>query len=153
DGLTPILRLRNVPSWSSDPKEEAQTRKDAEELIRRATEAQKKRLADPARIRELIAQLRATPEEQTYALRELHKIGAGAIPSLVEAHLRAKEAADRLAVRKALLRMGPETIPPLLAALDSDSVFLKLDILDVLRERHVRYAREIVPFLWFVSAA
>jgi hypothetical protein len=49
--------------------------------------------------------------------------------------------------------MGPATIPPLLAALDSDSPLLKLDILDVLRERHARYAREVAPFLVYVAAS
>jgi hypothetical protein len=49
--------------------------------------------------------------------------------------------------------MGPATIPPLLAALDSDSPLLKLDVLDVLRERHARYAREIAPFLVYVAAS
>src|SRR5262245_526532 len=153
DGLAAVLRLRNVPTWSSDKKEEDETRKAAEELIRLATQAQKKRLADAARVRRLIADLRATPEEQAHAQRELDTIGAPAVPYLVEAHLRAKDASEGLAVQKALRAMGPATIPPLLATLDSRSPLLELDILDVLRERHARHAKEIAPFLVYVAAS
>jgi CheY-like chemotaxis protein len=153
DGLTAILKLRNVRIWSADKKDQAQSQKDVEDLITQATEANRRRLADEKRIRELISQLRATPEEKTYAVGELFKIGAAAVPVMVDVHIRGKDPAERLAIVQALEKMGPATIPPLLAALDSDSTALKLDILDVLRKRHSRYGQEMVPFLWYPSAA
>lgn len=153
EGFTRVLRLRNVPTWSNDPKVEAQARKDVEELISLATEANKKRLADANRIRQLIGQLRGTPEEKTYAVRELYKAGAPAVPYFFEAYQRADTAEERQAAIQGLQQMGPATLGPLEAALDTNNPLLKLDILDILRRRHVRSGRDVAPFLWFVSAS
>lgn len=152
DGITPILKLRNVRVWSTDKKENDQAKKDVEDLITLATEANKRRLADAGRIRELIGQLQqGTPEEKTYATRELYKIGAPAVPHFIEAHGRAREPADRLAVVDALKKMPSGTLQPLLAALDSKNTTLKLDILDILRARHSAAKGDLVPNLWYVA--
>src|SRR5689334_16805164 len=66
DGLTAIQRLRNVRQWSKVKEENEQALKDVDELITRTNEVVRKRLADPARIRDLISQLKATPEERIY---------------------------------------------------------------------------------------
>jgi hypothetical protein len=153
DGLVSILRLRNIPVWSSNAKEQAQAVKEAETLIAAATAAQKKRLGDPARIRALIAQLRATPEERAFALRELYKSGSYAIPILVDSLIKSTDAEDRLVLLRALERMGPAATAPLVAALDCENTQAKLDILDILRNRHSRHARQIVPFLWYLTAS
>jgi hypothetical protein len=153
DGITRILALRNVPQWSTDKKVEGQARKDVEELVNLATEANRKRLADASRIRELIGQLQGTPEEKTYAIRELYKAGAPAVPYFFEAYQKAAEPKDRQAAIQGLQRMGPATLAPLEAALDTANPALKLDILDTLRRRHVGSGRDIVPFLWYVSAS
>jgi hypothetical protein len=152
-GLTPILQLRNVRVWSKDAKEQKQAEADVNTLIRRTTEAARKRRLDPERIRGLIRQLQASPEERTWARRELYKTGAPAMPYLIEALRKARGAGDRLAVRQAIEEMGPGAVAPLVAALDADDVQLKLDILDILQRRYVRYSRQIVPHLWFPSAS
>jgi CheY-like chemotaxis protein len=152
-GTIEVLRLRTVPQWSKDAKEQAQARKDVEELIGRVTEAAKKRAGDPGRIRELIRQLQASREEKVYAIRELFKAGAPAVPHLIAALLAPTTPEERLNLLDALGQMGPNAIAPMLAALDSDNAQLKLDILTILRRRHTRDARQIVPFLWYVSAA
>ncbi len=153
DGLTAILKLRNVLTWSTDKKEQAQALKDVDALIAAATAAQKKRLGDPARIRNLIELLKATPEERAYALRELYKSGAYAIPILVDRLIKATDAGDRLVVLQALERMGPSATAPLVAALDSDNAVAKVDILDILYRKHARYSKQIVPFLWYLTAS
>jgi CheY-like chemotaxis protein len=153
DGLTAILQLRNVLTWSSDKKEQAQALKDVDALIGAATAAQKKRLGDPARIRALIDQLKATPEERAYALRELYKSGSYAIPILVDRLIKATDPADRLTVLQALERMGPSATAPLVAALDSDNAVAKVEILDILHRKHARYSKQIVPFLWYLTAS
>lgn len=153
DGITAIMKLRNIRVWTEDKKDNAQAIKDAESLIDLATEANKKRLADDARIRELIDQLQGTEEEKKYAIAELYKIGANAVPHFIEAYLKGTTAADRDTIVQALLKMGPSTVEPLLAALDADNTLLKHDILDVLRKRHAARSRAIVPWLYFLSAS
>jgi hypothetical protein len=101
-GLTPILRLRAVRAWSKDPKENKQALDDANQLIERATQASSRRLRDPDRLRELISQLKETPEEKTYALRELYKSGAYAMPELIESL--GKAGANRWAGRRPKVR-------------------------------------------------
>src|SRR5947209_15927892 len=79
-GLTPILQLRVVRRWSRDPKLQKQALDDVDTLIKRTSEAARKRRADPVRLRELIARLEATPEERIYATRELIDSGSAAMP-------------------------------------------------------------------------
>jgi hypothetical protein len=156
DGLFAILKLRNIRDWFPDKKDKKlqdQALKDVEELISRATAAQKKRLGDPARIRNLIAQLKATPEERAHALRELYKAGSAAVPVLVDSLIKATDPGDRLSILRALERMGPSSTAPLIAALDCDDAATKVDILEILRKRHGRDASRIVPFLWYYTAA
>jgi hypothetical protein len=153
DGVTPVLRLKNVREWTRDKKANAQAVKDAEDLARRVSAAVRKRLADPKRLRELVGNLGATPEEQAFALREIYASGATAVPYLVEALREAKAPGKRLPLLRALRKLGPETVPPLLAALDSNDTQLQLDILDTLRARHGRLAEQIVPHLWYLTAA
>src|SRR5438270_12180832 len=102
-------------------------------------------MGDKERLRGLIRQLMATPEERSYAIRELYKSGPYAIPDLVDALAKASDAADRLPVYQALDRMGTEALAPMIAALESDNTRLKLDLLGILERRHFRYSRQIVP--------
>ena len=153
DGITEILKLRNVPQWSRIKKEDAQAKKDAEDLIGRVLQAVRKRQEDPVRIRELIGQLKATPEERIYATTELIRLGAGVVPYLLDAYLKATAAGDRLVILQALRRIGQPGLEPLLAALDTDNELLKLDLLDILMKQYTASGRLIVPHLWYLSAA
>jgi hypothetical protein len=153
DGILSILKLRNIRTWSPNKKEQDQALKDVEDLIAAATAAQKKRLGEPGRLRKLIRLLTATREERDYALRELYKSGSVAVPILIDSLLKAKEPADRLALKRALAQMGPSATAPLIAALDCDDADTKIDILEILRTKHVRQAKQIVPFLWYISAS
>lgn len=122
---------------------------DAEALIASITTAVRKVRGDPKRIAGLISLLTASPEEGAFALKELYKSGAPAVPQLIDA-LRTASGADRFVLLDALRRLGPDALPPMLAALDGDDAQLKVDLLDVLRQR---VAREAVPNLWFLSAS
>jgi hypothetical protein len=143
--------LRSVPRWSKDPKLDKQARDDVRTVIERIQEARRKRLGDPERIRQDIARLVRTPEERTYAVGELRKAGAQAMPALIDVLIKPRTPALRLEVLKVLEQMGPVAIPAMIAALDSDNPRLKLDLLDILHRRYARYAREIVPHLWYVA--
>ena len=153
DSTIAILKLRNIRTWSRDKKEQAQALKDVEELIKIATDAQKKRLGDPVRIRRFIAMLKETPEERAYAFRELYKSGTAALPIMIDSLLKATDAEDRVPLLQAIERMGPTSTAPLVAVLDCDNTRVKVEILDILRRRHARDSRQIVPFLWYLSAS
>ncbi len=151
-GLTPILKLRAIRVWSRNAKEQKQAEKDVADLIRQVTEASRKRRFDRKRIEGLIAKLQASEEESNWAMRELYRTGSPAMPYLIEALLKARNAGDRLALRHALEQMGPDAIAPMVAALDCDDERAKLEVLDILQRRYARYARQIVPHLWFLTA-
>jgi hypothetical protein len=152
DGIVAVLKLRNVLTWSKDKKVQTQAAKDVEELIRLATEARKKRLGDPVRIKRFIEMLQATPEERDYALRELYKSGTAALPVMVDALVRATDPGERVALRRALARMGPTSTAPLVAALDCNRPQTQIDLLEILRTQHARAAEQVAPFLWFYTA-
>jgi CheY-like chemotaxis protein len=153
EGSIAFLKLRNVPMWSKDKKEQEEAAKNVETLIQRVTEAVRKKRADPVRIKGFIQALNATPEERDYAIRELHTSGAQAIPHLIDAIRGTTDPGERLTYLNALRRLGPETVPPMLAALSIPEEPLQLDLLDILRKNRSRQSREIVPHLWFLSAS
>jgi CheY-like chemotaxis protein len=153
DGSIAFLKLRNIPVWSKDKKEQEEAVQNVETLIRRVTEVVRKKRADPVRIKGFITALNATPEERDYAIKELYTSGAAAIPYLIDAIRGAGDAGERLSYLNALRRMGPESVPPMLAALSIPEEQLQLELLDILRKNRSRQSREIVPHLWFLSAS
>jgi hypothetical protein len=148
-GMAAFLRLRNVAKWSDNAGVNKRVRDDVEELIKRVTAAVKKVRGDPRRIRMFIANLLESPEEHDYALKELYKAGAVAVPYLIDA-IRKAPLADRVTLVDALRRMGPDTLAPIRAALDSNDANLVADLIDIIRKRA---ALEAVPDLWYLSAS
>jgi CheY-like chemotaxis protein len=129
------------------------TMKDAETLIESVQAAVRKRAGDTGYIRALIAQLRATPEERSFATRELYsKVGAAAVPHMLDDISKSTDAEERLVLRKALEKMGDQAIAPLVAGLDGYPAETKLEILDLLRNKFAASANVIMPFLWYPSA-
>src|SRR5262249_34667897 len=116
-GTTAILRLRLVPKWSDDAKINAQAIKDADELADKISTALKNVLGDPRRIAKFIANLTGDPEERSFAARELYRAKALAVPQLVDA-LRNTKGEEHDAVMNLLPSLAPETVTPLVAALD-----------------------------------
>jgi CheY-like chemotaxis protein len=139
-GMSAFLRLLNVP----------ELRKDAKTLLERVTEVVKKNLGDPVRLRRLVKNLLATPEERSYAIGELHRAGALAVPYLIEALQHATNTTEHASILTAMLSLGPEIVPPLLAALDVDDPVLRIELIDLLERRG---DKEAVPYLWYLSAS
>jgi CheY-like chemotaxis protein len=141
DGLAKMLALRNVPRWSENPDPKARkkfdddARKDLEDFLERTTTALKKVLGDPVRITKFARNLTATPEERVYAIAELRRSGAAAIPVLLNIIREDPSAEQRAAIYDALPLLNPETVPPLLAALDTPDPNMKVGIIEVLRAR------------------
>jgi CheY-like chemotaxis protein len=148
-GMAAFLRLRNIRNWSDNAAANAQAKKDVDEFIQRVTTAVQKKLSDPKRIELFVRNLSASPEERAYALRELYRSGAQVIPYLIDA-LRKAEGADKLPILRALQSLvRPETVPPLVAALDSNEPELQIDLIDIFQKRATK---EVVPYLWSLAA-
>jgi CheY-like chemotaxis protein len=149
-GMAAFLKLRNLDKWSSDEKVQTRARKEVDDLIEKASAAVRKQRSDPQRIAMFIKNLTATDEERIFALRELYRSGALVIPPLIE-QLRLADVGDRVVLLKALeyLTRG-DTLPPLLAALDSNDGILQVELIDVLLKKG---ATDAVPSLWFLAAS
>ena len=148
-GMAALLRLRNVTQWSTVAKDQADAVKDVDALITQTTAAVRKHLNDPLRIKKYIALLYASTEEQQFALRELYQSGAAIVPHVID-ELKVVDAEKRSILLATLRRLGPEVLPPLVAALDSDDAVLKMDLIDLFL---ARTSREVSPFLWFLAAS
>lgn len=156
-GVAAFLRLRNIRKWSDDPKVNKAALADVEQLIKSVTDAVAKVRRDPDRIKGYLKALTATPEENAYALKQLAKSGAAAVPFLIDA-LRQASPEERVRYLEALERLGPDTIAPMATALDSNVPWLQIDLLRIFRKRYtvstVRLIhREVVPNLWFLAAS
>ncbi len=148
-GMVAMLRLRNISKWSTIAKEQADTVKDVDALIEQTTAAVRKHLGDPLRIKKYIALLYASTEEQQFALRELYQSGAAIVPHMID-ELKVVDADKRGILLATLRRLGPEILPPLVAALDSSDAVLKMDLIDLFL---ARASREVTPHLWFLAAS
>jgi CheY-like chemotaxis protein len=140
EGMSTFLRLLQIP----------QLREEAKPLLERVNAAIKKHLGDPARIAKYIKNLSATPEERAYAIIELRRSGPLAVPQLVEALQATQGATEHPKILSVFTELGKNIVPPLLAALDIDDPALRLELLQILRQRADKNA---VPYLWFMSAS
>jgi CheY-like chemotaxis protein len=139
-GMSGFLRLLVIP----------ETRADAKPLVERMGQVLQKHLSDSARIQKFVRNLSATPEERLFALRELRRSGASAVPHLVNAVTGTGNTEQQAAVLSILPHLYKNSVPPLVAALDSDHVVLKLGIIEALMKRG---AVEAAPHLWYLYAS
>ena len=131
DALTPEDKERKeVKDRIAEYTVYAQTEKNIETVISLTTTAVRKFLDDPLRIKKYVNLLYASPEENQFALRELYQSGAAVVPTMLT-EMKAADAEKRAILLSALRVLGPEVLPPLVAALDSDDATLKLDLLDL----------------------
>jgi CheY-like chemotaxis protein len=140
EGMSAFLRLLQIP----------ELREEAKPLLERVNAAVKKHLGDPARIAKYIKNLSASPEERAYAIIELRRSGPQAVPQLVESLLATQGATEHAKILSVFAELGKNIVPPLLAALDVDDPGLRLELLQILRQRVDKNA---VPYLWFLSAS
>jgi CheY-like chemotaxis protein len=137
-GMAAFLRLRTVIQWSADKPTDDEARKNAELVIEKATAALRKQLSDVARINRLIQNLRASPEERAFAVRELQRSGALAMPHLIAVMQADPDPAQRALLLDILPLLPQDTIAPLLAATDMRDPVLKLQLLQTLAVRQDR---------------
>src|SRR5438552_7439824 len=76
----------------------AELRADAKPLVERVDAVVQQHLSDPKRLNVLIKNLNATPEERSYAIAQLSRSGAAAMPALIDALLGATDSSERAAL-------------------------------------------------------
>jgi CheY-like chemotaxis protein len=140
EGISAFLRLLKIQ----------ELRTAAGPLVERVTSVVKKHRSDPERIRRLIGNLSATAEERAYAIGELRRSGAAAGPWIVQALQKSAGSGEHAAIVSALPELGPDILPPLLAALDSNDLRLQIELIDAFQKRNDAPA---VPYLWYLSAS
>jgi hypothetical protein len=144
-GLAALLRLQKVPNWSKDEKIDTQAKKDVAELL----DILARYHSDPKRIAKFINNLNAEAEERTYAIAELQRAGAVAVPPMIAA-IREANGDERQNIVNVLPKLGKEAGVPIVAALDIPDNTLRLDLLDVIKQRLDKGA---TPFLWHLWAS
>jgi hypothetical protein len=134
-GVGSVLRL----------DDDAATRDLAAPLLARFNAAAQRQARDPGRLRRFVAALSGTAEEQQYAVEQLRRAGAHAVPPIVDALSRPEVApADRARIVQNLARLGDPVLPSLVAVLDSEDETLAADAADALGRLGDRRA---IPFL------
>jgi HEAT repeat protein len=151
DGMSAFLRLSNVEAlrkvMAKDPAT-GQERPVPDLLIAEVSRAVNARLGDPKRITFYIGNLRSpTPEVRAYALMQLRQSGAYAVPHLVAVLRDESRKDDHAAVVDALVRLGGDAVPPLLAALDLNEPYVRSLLIEVFVRRG---DERVVPVLWYL---
>ena len=157
EGLSAFLRLQTIRKWSEHPPFQEEAEKNVTALIDRVTAALEKHLSNPERLNKFIKNLNAeTVEERAFAYVQIKRSRERAVPYLVET-LRANVGTNLHArVVETMLKLDPETVPPLLeilkavSAKDAQDLDLRLTVLDIIKKRADRRA---VPYLWHLSSA
>ncbi len=153
EGVSPLLKLSTIPAVKQVMRKDPATGKDraaVEILIGKMTGFIEARLSDPDRIRFFVGQLNKRPEERAYAITQLRASGARSVPAMLDILRDPAQQPLHGPVYTALLKMDSDIGPPLLAALDSKSEFLRSTIVDVFAHRA---DSRIIPDLYHLSAA
>lgn len=137
-GSAMLLKLQNRP----------ETRDLSAKLIQMANEAARDKSRDPERIRHFIAQLGRTAGEREFALQELRRSGAHAIPYFIESLQTGSD--NRAAVMNGLFAMTKSSWPAVAAATEAEDEKLVGLMIDVLKVLGVRESSEC---LWHVAAS
>ena len=117
-------------------------------LLNRMTAAFTRFAGDEKRIDRLIDELRGAPSVRDAAILQLRSGGALVVPRLIETIGDVKDEAPRELLTYTLARLGPEVIPPLLAALDSPDTNLQTIVLEVLGRVG---SRKTAVHLWYFA--
>jgi CheY-like chemotaxis protein len=152
EGLNALLKLKTIKEWSKQPELEKEARKNVEALIDRVMVLLEKRLGDQARLKQFIDSLSdKVPEIRSYAFVQVERAKHRATPLLVE-ELRSGK--NRETIKKTMLKLDPDIIPPLLEVLkarskaDAEDKELRLALLHILK---YRLDKRAIPYLWHMS--
>jgi hypothetical protein len=153
EGISPLLRLSTLADVKKVMRKDPVSGQDkaaVDILIARMTKFIDARLSDPERIKFFVGQLGKRPEERAYAITQLRASGARSIPAMLDVLRDPAQNAMHGPIFNAMLKMDSDIGPPLLAALDSKSDFVKGVIVDVFTQKA---DSRIVPDLYYLSAS
>ena len=156
---TVFQKLRNVPIWSDDANAQREALDTVKKLIDKSEDANKKFYRDPARINKFVRNLGATFEERVYAEQQLLLSSDAVVPVMIEVLRTSNDVSQRAGIFLAMGRLGSETIPGFLAAVEGLPDDLKYGILRALSGRTDILAlfnvseTDFSPYLWYYSVA
>ncbi|HHI68374.1 MAG TPA: hypothetical protein ENJ97_03510, partial [Planctomycetes bacterium] len=121
--------------WARMLLKRGEFEKVAKALISKATVERKRLMADPAAIKALVAKALSEdfPTRREACLKLAQEHGEYAVPALLEPLGDPDNEDGQIYAQQALVEIGPAVTFPLLAALNSDNVTLRRNILIVLR--------------------
>ena len=119
---------------------------NSKNLLEKLNAAARIQAADPAFVDALIKRLSTSETERNLATVELRNAGARVVPEIVRQMSLPEmvEQQDNLVI--ALVRMGPQVVPPLIGALDTPDERVRAALIDALGYLD---APEAIPYLWF----
>ncbi len=130
-----LWRRTEESVWARMLLKRGEFEKVAKALIAKATVERKRRMADPAAIKALVAKALSEdfPTRREACLKLAQEHGEYAVPALLEPLGDPDNEDGQIYAQQALVEIGPAVTFPLLAALKSDNVTLRRNILIVLR--------------------
>src|SRR5262249_47300500 len=132
-GMAPFLKLRNVPRWYANDKQDKEAKQRVEELITRLSKAVEAELGNADRIRRFANALAGPPEEAAFALKELKRSGKAVVPVIATMLAEKPDDEVRVGILGAIPELGEETVPGFVAYLAGASANTQVDLIDALR--------------------
>ncbi len=159
-GANTFQNLRNVPRWLADAKKDEEFKKTViEGIIASSIKANEKLTRDPVRLQKFAANLGESKEERDFAIAELNRAGAVAVPVIIE-NLRINNSPEyRAGALTAVERLAGETVPAFIVAAENlpeeikvgliRSIARRPDILSLVGKADSNF----VPYLWFLASS
>jgi len=139
-GAGSVLRLGDYPA----------TRAQARPLMEMMASASHRHVSDPDRIRQFVADLTKSREEQQYAVEQLRQAGPPAVPILVQVMRQPNlPLEERAQIVGNMGRLNHTAVPALLCVLDSPDTMLAADAAEALGRIGDQRA---VPYLTYYAA-
>jgi CheY-like chemotaxis protein len=159
-GANVFQNLRNVPRWLADAKKDEEFKKTVvESIIDGSLKANAKLTRDPVRLQKFARNLGESKEERDFAIAELNRAGAAAVPPILE-NLRINNTPEyRAGALTAVERLSADTVPGFVVATENLPDELKVGIIRSLARRSDVLAllgkadTNFVPFLWYLSTS
>ena len=146
--LSRIIAYRRFTKWDDNPNLNAQYQKSLDDWIKRTSAAYHKSLKDPERMRAILDSLEGDNRDFAHGVGKLGEMGALAVPALIDVMLQISYSKDRIVILRALRKLGPETIPPLVAGLGVPDDLLLIELIGILVDKK---ATQAVPDLWVLA--
>ncbi len=159
-GANTFQNLRNVPRWLADAKKDEDFKKTVVEgIVDASLKANAKLTRDPARLQKFARNLGESKEERDFAIAELNRGGAAAVPPILE-NLRINNSPEyRAGALTAVERLSAETVPGFVVAAENlpdelkvgllRSIARRSDVLALLGKADTNFA----PFLWYLASS